>query len=407
MLLKLSEKKLFIVDIDTDCRDKNSYWRKAPKSNFSEYFKIKPVIEGAEFPSGHSYSTYYYGSDKYGGKLDSPMYGFYFGDAKTLNDIVDNKYTTPNWTSVKKVFFDPNCKYPRFKLSETTNIKRCLDPAKADCVIMTKSTFTNTRIHRDNSSKLLPAQHVMLMYSKQEDEYYLIPTLTTSVGDTACTSDFMNKIDKHSKLSSRSPILDKLIDSMKNAQIVAHDSQIIYTGPFFAIGSKELLVTIDGLINNYMLITYDTELDKFVSQGLQQVTNEDLKALTKMMSSTDQSVIGMAIKLLSNYNIQDAPLTIGTLIINNFSKMQYVNEINSVGFKQVLSTLNLTIDQLKSHYSTDSMINTLYSKSTNDDERTKTRTMLIDQLTDELNDSIKKRLSNLTAFGFNIELKIT
>ena len=112
-------------------------------------------------------------------------------------------------------------------------------------------------------------------------------------------------------------------------------------------------------------------------------------------------------QLLSNYDIQGAPLTVGSLIIKNFDNIEYLNEIKSVGFQQVLSTLSLDINRLKGYGSKDSLINSLYAKSTNDAEKTQTRNMLIDNLSKELNHTIEKRLSELSAFGFNVEIKIT
>ena len=62
------------------------------------------------------------------------VFGMYLGDNDSIETIISSK-TLTSLTGVKRVYFDPKSKYPRFKLSEATTIKRSLTAAKADVCI--------------------------------------------------------------------------------------------------------------------------------------------------------------------------------------------------------------------------------------------------------------------------------
>lgn len=156
-----------------------------------------------------------------------------------------------------------------------------------------------------------------------------------------------------------------------------------------------------------MLITYDTELDRFISTGLQQPTMEDLETIGRMLSSTDNSVVGMGLKLLSNYDISTSICSVGILIAQNWENVGSSPVSRSTGFEQVLKTLGLTRIELNS-YKIDKIINTLYKNSTDEKDKEKARNIIKQKVIAEIQrnweSTYAKKFTNLDFnFKFTIE----
>ena len=132
-----------------------------------------------------------------------------------------------------------------------------------------------------------------------------------------------------------------------------------------------------------MLITYDTELDRFISAALQQPTMEDLETMARMFSSTDNSIVGMGLKLLSNYDISTSICSVGILIAQNWGNIASSSVSKSTGFEQVLKTLGLTRSELNS-YEIDRIINTLYKNSTDKEDKEKVRNIIKQKIIAEI-----------------------
>lgn len=105
--------------------------------------------------------------------------GLYLGHTTDLDALIaSKKYTLTNVT--KTVYFDANCKYPRYKVSEYSNLKKKLNPTKADCCVISKLSFDigylnvgpNGKSWGDFNQNNLTKQ--IVMYSAKEDMYYLI-----------------------------------------------------------------------------------------------------------------------------------------------------------------------------------------------------------------------------------------
>lgn len=105
--------------------------------------------------------------------------GLYLGHTTDLDALIaSKKYTLTNAT--KTVYFDASCKYPRYKLSEYSNLKKKLNPVKADCCIISKPSFDveylnvgpNGKSWGNFDQNKLTKQ--VVMYSVKEDMYYLI-----------------------------------------------------------------------------------------------------------------------------------------------------------------------------------------------------------------------------------------
>ena len=102
---------------------------------------------------------------------------FYLGTQEDLENIINGKLNN-NISSFKKVFFDKSCNYPRYKLNEKTNIKRCLDYNKASSVIISKLNFESYHFKSyDNILNNKDNDKIRVYYSNNEDQYYFIDRL--------------------------------------------------------------------------------------------------------------------------------------------------------------------------------------------------------------------------------------
>lgn len=183
------------------------------------------------------------------------------------------------------------------------------------------------------------------------------------------------------------------------------DCSVFYFGPVI-LTNTENTIFIKNLYSNYMKLIYDTELDKFINNGLQKPTDEDLDTLNRMIASTDESIVGMGLKLLSNYDLQDYVCAIGIMLAQNWQKVRNSSVSKSVGFEQVLTTLNID-KKIFNGYDINKTINKLYSKSNNSKDKEVARKIVIARLTKELQkgwDNLVKHFNNLNlSFNFTIE----
>lgn len=154
-----------------------------------------------------------------------------------------------------------------------------------------------------------------------------------------------------------------------------------------------------------MKIIYDTELDKFVSNNLSNLTEDDLKSLSGMLGSQDPTVVGMGIKLLSGYNIPDSVCSVGILLMSNWNTITSNSAFKSVGFQQILNTLGISEREVYSGI-TDNIINKLYKSSTNDADKEKARKIVIDKLKKSFEKKWAEHKSQLDAIPMNFDFTL-
>ena len=150
--------------------------------------------------------------------------------------------------------------------------------------------------------------------------------------------------------------------------IIPADCTLFYSGKCYFFTDNSEYEQVNNILNNYMKVIYDTELDKFVSNNLSTLTEDDLKSLSGMLGSQDPTVVGMGIKLLSGYNIPDSVCSVGVLLMSNWNTITSNSAFKSVGFQQILNTLGISEREVYSGI-TDNIINKLYKSSTNDADK--------------------------------------
>ena len=361
-------------------------------------------ITNARKVSGGGVCSSYWNSDRYA--------GLYFGHTTDLDALIaSKKYTLTNAT--KTVYFDANCKYPRYKLSEYSTLKKKLDPAKADCCVISKPSFEIDYLNVGPNGKSLGdlEQNIVtkqvVLYSAKNDMYYLIWDTKTPKWNSACMRDrTYNKFLQNNGLTTATYTLGQYVSDLAQWNIIPQDCKQVYVGTITAIPNN-LYITIENICNTYMQVIYDTELDAFISQTLKIMDAEDIKTLTTMLSSKDGSVVAMGIKLLATYNIQERICTTGTMIISNWDNIRYNNVRSSVGFQNIIKQLELDPGEFTgSVYRQNRLINKLYSLSKNKDDREACRNTILEQIKQRLMKDFEEYSKEFDNLGMSLTIEI-
>lgn len=400
MILEITTHKIKYIAIDVYC----DCYTWAPQYVAKNDLKDYVMVTDFGLQPKNDYYIYTYGS-----KWDRPKTVpnnakcIFLGEISDINNEINKKLNPSDPSTFKKVYFDPNCKYPRFKLSSLTNIKRCLDFTKADTVIISQPDFEPYKVKAAVEDKC--REDVLILYSRRNDTYYFIDYYPDKLRKSSEDQKFQALLSKYADLQTVG--LHRWASALIRGNILPTDCKEVYYGKVILTNTTNDIQFINNLFTQYMLITYDTELDRFISTALQQPTMEDLETIGRMLSSTDNSVVGMGLKLLSNYDISTSVCSVGILIAQNWGNISSSSVSKSTGFEQVLKTLGLNRLELN-RYEIDAIINTLYKNSTDKEDREKARNIvkqkIIAEIQKDWESKYAKKFVNLGLdFKFTIE----
>lgn len=199
MLLDIKKDKIKYIALDS-CY---YYYGTKPsnKTNFSDFVDVVDLGNRSQDPK---YNGAYFLYSKSVPCL-SKYKGIFLGTQTDIDNIINSKLNNLSPSTFKKIYFDPNCKYPRFKLNALTSIKRCLDPSKADSVIIHQDKF-DTYISSPQMCSSKSNKYIIL-HSVDYDCYYLIdyyPERLHNSTDWAILNQLINQYssDNTSKLHS-------------------------------------------------------------------------------------------------------------------------------------------------------------------------------------------------------------
>ncbi len=316
-----------------------------------------------------------------------PYGSVYFGTDKEIQDIINSKLNKNSPSTFKKVYFDCKCKYPRYKLTEYTDIKRCLNPSKADSCIITKEARYGCMLS------------CYLIYSKSTNTYWMMcEPIRLQYGHSqvnAAVEYILNKLNYKRDSQDTLRVL-------RQTNVIPQDACIIYTGPYKDLTDNEY-EHFDNIINKFMQITYDTELDKFVSANSAFLSIDDLNTIDGMLQSTDASVVAMGMKLLSNYNISNSVCAVTALICKNIHNIRTNTAKTSVGFKQILQQLN--ISSLNSYEY--EMVNNAYKVATDASDRQSAHQIVCSKIKQDLEEFYKTLIRKYSNMEFSIDINIS
>lgn len=217
-----------------------------------------------------------------------------------------------------KLYFHKTSNYPRFKL-QYSDFKRCIKLESADVVVYDSLQFDKT-IKSYNTAINYRATHSECVFIKDNDKYIL-----------ATTSDF-------AKISSRNEILPEMI---KN-NLVDENAEILYSGNvvsnMYGRNWNDFIVNV--IENIFPGVISDTDLDAMINGNCETLDEESLMSIQDMLQSTDSTVVGMGLKLLTNYNVDQYRATIKVMLDCNIQNIKNSSAWNLTAIKQLRQTLN-------------------------------------------------------------------
>ena len=192
--------------------------------------------------------------------------------------------------------FDKSSKFPRFKL-EQTQYKRCIKETKADYIVI-------------NVEKCFRASNISLW--ETNDAFYY----SYWKGTTEDLASVLNI-----------PI----------TTIISHGLSRIY----FELNKHQMAFI--NLLNNKFSkpVILDDDLNKIVDSCNPTLTQDDVDQLMAMLQSTDQETSGLALKLLTNYDVMATPCTVRYMLITTSHAWRWSNAKTSVAVKNMLDTIDL------------------------------------------------------------------
>ena len=298
--------------------------------------------------------------------------GIYLGDSTCINNEINSKHRIGSQLNLKKIYFDPTSKYPRHNLNSLTNIKRCLDPSKADAIVISdKISFETYEISSLVSSKEI--KDVLILYSSSKNCYYFIDYIIDNISDPNKSSYFNFVFNKY-----KDPNLEGLYgwaSILINGSVLPNDCKQIYYGPVVLLSNIKEVEFIENLQTKYSDIIYDSDLNKIVAGNQLELTEDSVVSLGKMILSTNLDDVTLGIKLLSSYNIKKYSCIISIYLLHNWEIIKKSNSYNSKSFNYILSILEIKKEEVYEGV-INYIIDQLYLKSTNSKDKELSRNFI-------------------------------
>jgi hypothetical protein len=320
--------------------------------------------------------------------------GIYLGDSTCINNKINSKHRISSQLNLKKIYFDPTSEYPRRNLS-LTNIKRCLDPSKADAIVISdKISFETYEVSSLVSSKKI--KDVLILYSSSKNCYYFIDYIIDKILDPNKSSYFNSVFNKY-----KDPNLEGLYgwaSMLINGSVLPNDCKQIYYGSVVLLSNIKEVEFIENLQTKYSDIMYDSDLNEIVANNQLELTEDSVVSLGKMILSTNLDDITLGIKLLSSYNIKKYQCIISIYLLHNWKIIKKSNIYNSKSFNYILSILEIKKEEVYEGF-INYIIDKLYLNSTNSKDKELSRNFIKDSIIKKLysvyNGSLKDSYPNM------------
>lgn len=258
------------------------------------------------------------------------------------------------------LMFDKSSKFPRFKL-EQTSYKRCIKEAKADYIVV-------------NIDKSPRSSYIKLWETK--DAFYY----SYWKGETA---------DLASALSIPVTMITAYGDTRIYPDLTKH--QIAYM----------------NLLNNKYSkpVILDDDLNKIVDSQNQALTQDDVDQIMAMLQSSDNETAGLALKLLTNYNVMATPCTVRYMLITTHHNWRWCNAKTSVSVKNMIDTLDL--GSFSSYFPACLHYCIKQGEACEGVDREMFQKFISDKTTTSLQSYVESAYGSLSKYGIKVELNIT
>lgn len=300
-----------------------------------------------------------------------------FNSAKDVDDFFNKKFLkNVDLSLINKAYFDPTSKFPRARLAAYTDIKRSLKPEKADIIVMGEVSV------RDSYSECIVG------YSPSENEYYSIGWYTASYYHSGKDEKTFDVIRKHVALPE--------------------DLYFVFRGCPVVPTSDQLKSLKSGSHFGLKPFVSDKDLNEAINRIIPPAEQDDLDSISEFLNSRDMPTVELGMKLLQNYNVTETACQVGLTILQYGNNIYQTKAVNSVGFLNLLTSLELTRYDL-SYFNPNSVHEYLVKFvkiSKNDDDKIKAKEIVINILEDRLKRYFADFSDATNVFNLELELKI-
>lgn len=279
----------------------------------------------------------------------------YYGEPVENNqDLIDFQ---TNYDEFKKrkvvikeediIYFFKESKYPRFKFNSNCNNLKTIQIPKATWLVTPIIEFFNRYNYTHEGIECLLTNRI----------YF--PSYNSGTG-------YLNKCHT---LYKKPTEIESFIALLQDKFLIQGDN-------YRQVSCKSLtnylninIDTITNINNNIDKCITEENLEEYItSKNSNELTTDLYNSLNTMMQSKDASTVELGIKMLNNFDIKKYALQVGSLLRLNSQNIERNKALQTVGFKNVMTQLNSTWNQLKDS-DTLQYYDRLYSSSTSDDDK--------------------------------------
>ena len=258
------------------------------------------------------------------------------------------------------LYFTKNSKFPRFKLSDTT-YKRCIKKEKADCII----TAIDKNFYSRHVDCLIETKDAYYLSYSQISSHEICELLKITPGDYTIQKD----ITYYSDLNQ---------------------DQLMY------------LNIMSGKITKPVML--DETLNKIIDSKNQILSKEDADQLYTMLSCSDSDTVGLGLKLMTNYNLSETPVTAKFLLYSTYNSWKYNSAKNNVAIKNMFKNLSF----VGYEYNFVGLLNMCKNNSTkpNKVDLDIVNTMIIPVAQKHIKELLHYSLEALTQYGISVDVNV-
>jgi len=326
-------------------------------------------------------------------------YGFYventqeFQDFKIAYDkIFSETDKTINESDV--VYFFKESKYPRFKFSANCKNNKTIKIENADIIV------TPNIINFGNIPQY--------KYQQKTNHTYQIIIDTITNNKYLINSGYKPYYEEIHRMYNKNTEFDSIIALMQDKFLIQGNNYNVITVEKLNV-SYSKVVDANNFFNTVAkyidkCISEET-LEKYVTRDSMELDDDMYISLDTMLKSKDANTVELGMKMLNNFNLEKASFRFGMLIRKNMDTIANNKALQSAGFKNVLSQLNIDMMQVRGSDLL-AYLNNLYKSSTDSDNKNLIREACKDELLKRTTDSYNMHKNYCRDINIDMNLEV-
>lgn len=242
--------------------------------------------------------------------------------------------------AIKKVFYGPECDYPRNKLAQNSKVKRSLSIKNADAILVSRPTkggystahllvFERKQGESISYVVIKKYEHSMNQYDKEQLKE-ISKQLFNGVDIDLIT------IDQYISL------LQKTDGNHPCTYTLVYDGMCTLYTCHYAMG-------LSSLVNETKPIYFTETVDAALNGELLEITDDLLEVFNEYLCSTDSGTVDLGLKLLLNYDVLKRACAVTTLLLRHASRIMQTRACKQIEVKHMLESLNLNLKFVPQH----------------------------------------------------------